>query len=298
MQKNVFQNLLQSILIIVIISLISVPSHAQTGGYSIFHETMVDMTWQEVGKAAKEDAIILLPLAVIEEHGPHMNCGIDTYLGYLISKLTRRELEKRGVKTLIAPPFYWGINSASHVFPGTFTTRQETMKALLYDIYSSLKSWGFKKVFNFITHGDGGHWRTIFESVINFRKELEMDLYIVLSDDDLKRARLTGKEPFIVSHRSTPYEQTEYLDIHAGAVETGIAAAYYPELVDKKKARTLKPTKLTAADLGKWVQDMKSVTPLGYFGDPAGFDAEWGKKYLESEIMLIADGIEEFLKKK
>jgi len=52
-----------------------------SGGYSIFPETMVDMTWPEVEKAAKEGAIVLMTTAVIEEHGPHMTCGIDTYLG-------------------------------------------------------------------------------------------------------------------------------------------------------------------------------------------------------------------------
>ena len=108
-----------------------------SGGYSIFHETMVDMTWPEVEKAARDGAVVLMTTAVIEEHGPHMSCGIDTYLGYLMCKITRRELEARGVKAVIAPPFYWGINVSSHVFPGTFTVRPETMKALLHDLLAS-----------------------------------------------------------------------------------------------------------------------------------------------------------------
>ena len=63
------------------------------GGYSIFHETMADMTWQEVEKAAQKGAVVLLAGAVIEEHGPHMVNGIDTYLGYMTCKIIRRELE-------------------------------------------------------------------------------------------------------------------------------------------------------------------------------------------------------------
>jgi creatinine amidohydrolase/Fe(II)-dependent formamide hydrolase-like protein len=38
---------------------------------------MVDITWPEVEKAAKQGTIILLPTAAIEEHAPHMGCGID-----------------------------------------------------------------------------------------------------------------------------------------------------------------------------------------------------------------------------
>ena len=46
--------------------------------------------------AAKAGAIVLTNTAVIEEHGPHMSCGIDTYLGYLWCKMVREELEARG----------------------------------------------------------------------------------------------------------------------------------------------------------------------------------------------------------
>ena len=121
---------------------------------------MVDMTWQEVEKAAEEGAVILTTTAVVEQHGPHMNCGIDTYLGYLYCTHVQRELEARGVKALVAPPFFWGINSASHVFAGSFTVRPETMKALLHDIFASLKSMGFTDIVNINAHGDGADIRT------------------------------------------------------------------------------------------------------------------------------------------
>ena len=116
---------------------------SRDGGYSIFHETMVDMAWPDIEKAAKAGAVVLMATAVIEEHGPHMSCGTDTYLGYLLCKLTRRQLESKGVKAVIAPPFFWGVNSATHVFPGTFAIQPETAKVLLWDIFASLKSMGF-----------------------------------------------------------------------------------------------------------------------------------------------------------
>jgi hypothetical protein len=175
-----------------------------SGGNSIFHETMVDMTWPEVEEAANQGAVILLPTAVIEEHGPHMSCGIDTYGAYLTSKLVRRELESRGIKTLIAPPFYWGINGTTHVFPGTFTVRKETMKALLHDILSSLKSWGFTDIFNINGHGDGQHCVTIFESIIDARSTLGINAYCVLSEEEVMRYGLAGNDSYIPSFRRGP----------------------------------------------------------------------------------------------
>jgi creatinine amidohydrolase len=213
---------------------------ATSGGYSIFDETMVDMTWPDVEKAAKEGAVILMTTAVIEEHGPHMSCGIDAYGGYLMCKLTRRELESRGIKTLIAPPFYWGINQTSHVFPGTFTVRPETMKAMLHDMLASLKNMGFQHVFNINAHGDSFHIRTAIEAIIEVQKSLGLNVRYLMAEEDAKRSRLTGNEPFLLLHKSPPsdMEAGEYLDLHAGAGETGFMAAFFPDQVNSKLART------------------------------------------------------------
>ena len=267
-------------------------------GYSIFHETMADMTWQEVEKAAKAGAIILLPTAVIEEHGPHMGCGVDTYLAYQTCKLARRELESRGIKTLIAPPFYWGINRTTHVFPGTFTVRPETMKALLEDILRSLKSWGFKRVYNINWHYDGGHISTLFQTIRGAQESVGISTYFVLSEEDVRRFGLKGDEPFIVVHKSpmVEAEPQEYLDLHAGAGETGIMAAHFPDQVDMELTKTLKPTRLTYRDVGKWVTDARKVTPLGYFGDPASLNIDEAREYHESFCKMIADAIEKDIK--
>jgi creatinine amidohydrolase len=267
---------------------------ATSGGYSIFYETMVDMNWPDVGKAAEQGAVILLPTAVIEEHGPHMSCGIDTYGAYLVCKLARRELESRGIKTLIAPPFYWGINGTTHVFPGTFTVRKETMKALLHDIFSSLKSWGFNDIFNLNFHGDGQHCITILESIVDARETLGLNAYCVLSEQEIMRYGLSGNEPFVVTRNSPPSDEQpqEFLDIHAGADETGIVAAFFPEQVDTDLALTLEPTRITYSEVAQWLTDARRVTPLGYLGDPAGFDTEAAREYLKADCILIADSIE------
>jgi creatinine amidohydrolase len=270
-----------------------------SGGYSIFHETMVDMTWPEVEKAAKEGAIILMTTAVIEEHGPHMSCGCDAYGGYLMNKLTRHELESRGVKTLIAPPFYWGINQTSHVFPGTFTVRPETMKAMLHDMLASLKNMGFQHVFNINAHGDGSHIRTAIEAIIEAQKSLGLDVRYLMAEENAKRAGLTGKEPFLLVHKSPPsdMEAGEYLDLHAGAGETGFMAAFFPDQVNSRLARTLQPTKVTVKEIGEWVKDMKKVTPQGYLGDPAKYDAAKAKKEVEESCRMMAEAIADFMTK-
>ncbi|MFC1565029.1 creatininase family protein [candidate division KSB1 bacterium] len=270
---------------------------AESGGYSIFKGTMADMTWQEIEAAAKENTPVLMSIAVIEEHGPHMCNGIDTYLGYLACKLIKEELQSREKNVLIAPPFYWGINSANHMFPGTFTVREETMKALLHDIFVSLQSWGFNDVFLFIAHGDRLHNQVIFRSVIDSRRKLDINARIFYPESDMRRSGFSGRESFLAPYKF-PVERpvTEYLDIHAGMFETGVVAAYFPELVNEEIARKLIGTRIRPQDAGEFYRNAKKVTPLGYIGDPAKYDADFAKEIWDALCKNLADAVEKEIK--
>ncbi len=276
---------------------LSIMAAAQEG-YSIFHETMADMTWQEVEKAAKDGAIVLLPTAVIEEHGPHMGCGVDTYMAYQTCQLVRRELESRGIKTLIAPPMFWGINRTTKAFPGSFTVKPETMKALLEDILISLKSWGFEHVYDINWHNDGLHRITLLLAMKYAQESLGMDARFVLSEEDAARFQLKGDEPFILVHKSPVWDQPpqEYMDLHAGAGETGLMAAYFPDQVNLELTEKLESTKLTSRDIEEWIVNPKKVTPLGYYGNPAGHNSSKSKDNQEKSCKMIADAIEKALK--
>ena len=40
----------------------------------------MDMTWQDVAGADTGRWIAVLPLAAVEQHGPHLPLGVDTYI--------------------------------------------------------------------------------------------------------------------------------------------------------------------------------------------------------------------------
>jgi len=273
-------------------------------GYSIFDETMVDMTWPEVEKATEDEAIVLLPTGVIEEHGPHLGLGVDTYCSSLMCKLTRRELEAKGIKTLVAPPYYWGINNATGSFPGSFSVRKETMKAVLYDILASLKRWGFTYVFNINWHGETDHVVAILEAIEEARIHTGIMAYFLVPERmalNIKRFGLTGKEEHIIVQKPSPRigSPPKYLNIHAAAIETGIMVNYFPDQVNVELARTLKPTGLTIDDIMVWMRggsNARQMTPLGYFGDPASFAPEAGRQLMESGARSMANLIEIFIK--
>lgn len=248
------------------------------GGYSIFGETMVELAWTQVETAAKEDAVVLLPTAVIEEHGPHMSLGIDAYESYLACQITRRNLEARGFKVVIAPGLYWGINEDTGRFPGSFSLRPDTLKAVVYDLLESLHRWGFTHIFVLNTHGDPTHNRALASGIEEARKSLGSKAYFVLTRGEVMRYGLSGRDGVLIQ-QDAPYDGPlpTHPEVHAGAFEVGMMVNYFPSEVDVELAKTLQPT--------------NSFEPLGYWGDPAGFNAEASKKYFEAYYQMSAEAI-------
>ena len=267
-------------------------------GYSIFEETMADMTYLQIEEAAKERALVLLPVGLIEEHGPHLPLGVDVYGAYINTKRVKAELGKRGIKSLIAPPFYWGMNNATASFAGSFTVREETMVNLLWDMVASLKRWGFDRVFIINHHYDGDHTRTLMTAIQKARLDTGVRAYWIIGDFLAKRFRFTGREPYLLIYEAPPDPPTEQMEIHADSYETGFMMHYFTDLVDVEILKSLKPTDLTVRDLMIWRQgwdDARKVTPQGFFGDPASATAEQGKKSVEAFGKAAAEVIERFL---
>jgi len=264
-------------------------------GYSIFLGTMADMTWFEIENAAKNQTIVLFPLGVIEEHGPHMACGADIYSAYLQCRLVQNELIKKKLPTIIAPPFYWGINTSTRNFPGSFDMRPEAMKALLTDILANLKQWGFTKIYYVNSHGEAGHNLVLLESAKESLQNLKIDSRVIMSDKMCRRFGLKGDEDYILSVDFNPppgWPDVQVPDFHAGAEETGDMVAFYPNLVQSELARTLKAPVVKEGDYRFWGQDARKITPLGYGGDPAAFNAEWSRKAVIAYCQAVARAIE------
>ncbi len=218
---------------------------------SIFAGTMVEMTWPEVSQAADEGAVVLLPVGIIEEHGPHMDLSPDVFMAYFFCRSLKQKLQEKGIKAIIAPPFYWGISPDCAHFPGTFSVRPETMKALLVDIFTSLDSWGFKNLFVANSHGDHTHVDMINAAIEDMRSSLTMRTdYLGALDVPVENP------PVFPPNREGSYTP----DYHAGAIETAAMNTFYPQLVNTALAKQLKP------------QD--NFYSLGYRGDPASYDLE------------------------
>ena len=236
---------------------------------------MVEMTWQEVQAGADRGAIVLLPIGIVEGHGPHLDLSADFYLSTLMCRFLKQEISKKGIESLIAPPMYWGISNDVAGFAGTFSVSPETMKGLLTDILTSLKSWGFRRVFIQNAHGDPTHIEIIKSAISEANQTSDFNVYFMWElgievENDIVFPPMREK-------RFDP-------DYHAGAIETAQMVTFFPEKVRVDVAKSLKP------------QD--SFQPFAYCGDPANFDQEINiAEFTYADTLLDALKIEAILER-
>lgn len=271
-------------------------------GYSVFAHTMADMTWTDVETAIQTGAVILLPSGPMEEQGPHLPLATDLYMSYAICTRLRDALAVRGIPALIAPPYYWGINYVTGGFPGSFTVRAETMKAILFDLMACLERWGARHMFLADLHGDPHHRRALLESLLAARQQLNLDPRILISQWEAAEAGLAEtRDPVLVFEVDIPSDTPPGPpdDVHAGAFATATMHRHFSALVNLDLAGALPPTDLTFRDVPSWQRGgeaARRLTPAGYFGSPGKFaEAAAVPDFITEYARFAATRIEAYL---
>lgn len=247
---------------------------------SIFKNSMVDMSYTQIEKLSGKRAPVLIPISVMEEHGPHLCTGVDMYLTQCVCKKIQDKLGADNIETIIAPPFYWGVNSVTNGFTGSFCISEETANQLLYEIIQNFEKWEFKNVFFISFHGDFKHMKTIAKVALRVQETLKIQVHYLA---DQKLFYQLGYKELPACFAPVNLEpdkvnvENDFLDVHAGANETSWMLLEFPELVDIDLAKQLEPTNLTMQDVWKWSlggSTARQLTPLGYCGNPANVQLE------------------------
>jgi len=262
--------------------------------YSIFKETIADMTFPELARAAQGRAVVLWGLGVIEQHGPHLPLGTDVYMPSELLRRVRKQLAEKGVESVIMPPFYWGVNQVSGLFPGSFVVRPETMIELMVDLIKSLKKDSFTKLFFVSGHGDALHNRTIHAWIKRGADESGVKARFVGAPSFFKRLGIEADDPYILPTLREVERPCKFFDVHACKFETSAMWAIYPELVKDEMLPTLKSTDFGIDDLMEWRKGGEHAlrkTPQGFLGDPAASDRVFGEQIMAAHAALVAETI-------
>ena len=110
---------------------------------------MMEVEWRkpradEFRDLAKQDAIVILPVAAIEQHGPHLPVETDTMIGEAIAAGTAQRPAARGERTVVLPAMWMGPSEHHMPFGATITLRLTAFQAVIEDICRSLQRQGFQ----------------------------------------------------------------------------------------------------------------------------------------------------------
>lgn len=244
-----------------------------------------DLPWPAFRDPPK-DTVAVLPVAAMEQHGPHLPVSVDTTINEGLVAHTLALLPA-ALPVLVLPTQAIGC-SVEHVrFPGTLTATPETLIALWTEIGESVARAGIRKLV--ILNSHGGQPQIV--DIVCRRLRSRCGMFAV----GCLWSRL-GLPPGIVGAEEARH------GIHGGQVETALLRQLAPDLVDMAQARrfdsawiaqestltTLEPE--GAVGFGWETQDLH---PAGALGDASRATAEDGARILDHAARRLAALLEE-----
>ncbi len=206
---------------------------------------------------------VILPVGSVEEHGPHLPLGTDTFHAM---EVARRIAELSPV--LVAPPLYYGLCRSTREHPGTVSISGDTLRALVADLGWEFHRQGFENFVIMSGHAGGTHMAALVEAGETLLTELPGLKVAVVNLLDLLRDGVAAR-PELVKTKG---------DSHAGEVETALMLAARPDLVEGSA-----PAEWPTFPKYLLVRDKRRYWPGGVWGDPAPATAEQGEAILRAE---------------
>ena len=107
----------------------------------------------ELRDQARRNAIVILPIASLEQHGPHLPVEVDSILGETVASRTAQKILSKGQAVLVLPVLWTGLSEHHMSFGGTVTLDNATFAALIEGVVRSVLRHGFRRMVLLNAHG-------------------------------------------------------------------------------------------------------------------------------------------------
>jgi creatinine amidohydrolase len=244
---------------------------------------------QLAASGAIDKAVAVLPVAAIEQHGPHLPLSVDTTLVNGVVNASLAHLPA-GLPVLFLPTQQIGKSNEHIRFPGTLTLSAQTLISVWMELGASVARAGIKKLVLLNSHGGQ------------------------VSVMDIVARDLRSAHDIIAIHTSWynlplgdavtalfPPEEHRF-GIHAGDMETSMMLALAPQLVDMAQAqnfhsssqdRAAKYPILGNGSSAKLGWQMQDYNPQGAAGNALAATAAKGQLLVDAAGLQLARLLQE-----
>ncbi|NHM32972.1 creatininase family protein [Neobacillus terrae] len=233
---------------------------------------MMDLSlrqFEDVLKSGVDTAI--LPIGMVEAHGPHCSLGTDV----LIPREFLRRLDRIiGEKVVIGAEISYGHSWALQSFKGTIDVSVEAFSNYVFEVGKEFHRSGFKNLVFFNGHGGNiNSLNTVGEKLADLGLTILMINWWVDYRDTIKTI---AAEPG-----------------HAGEDETSLVLAISESLADTSQVGNHQIELSPKIKYRNWG---RSIFPEGYLGNAGAATVEKGEKLYQAMIPLMLKDFEDMWK--
>ena len=233
-----------------------------------------DLTARDFAQLDAARTIAVLPVAAIEQHGPHLPLSVDTTLVNGVIAATLPHIAD-DVRVLFLPTQQVGKSNEHARYPGTLTLSTTTLIANWMELGACVARTGIKKLVLFNSHGG----QVSVMDIVTRDLRAAHDMMVFASN----WYSLGLPDGLIDAHEMR-------FGIHAGELETSMMLALTPQFVDMQYAENFVSSSAAraarfpqvgngmAAKLGWQMQDLN---PKGAAGNAASATADKGRAVLD-----------------
>ena len=247
-----------------------------------------DLAWPEFQGLDAERTVAILPVAAVEQHGPHLPVGVDDFINEGVVAAAMKLMPD---SVLVLPASHVGKSNEHLAFPGTLSFRAETLIAMWTEIGECVHRAGIRKFVMLNSHGGQPQIMEIVARDLRVR----LGMFAVAAG---LSALNTARGLF------TPLEGRH--GIHAGANETSQMMHLRPTLVREEARKDFVPASIgieaefsllraeaAGVSFGWQSQDLHAS---GACGDATDSDARRGRLVVESKAENVARLVEEVVR--
>jgi creatinine amidohydrolase len=217
-------------------------------------------------------SLAILPLATIEQHGPHLPLATDLIVVDAIARDVARELPET---TYLLPTFPFGTSIAQSGFPGTVWLGTQTLARVVRDVVEGLRVQGVSRVVVIPSPGGPG------ESPVKLRANAIVKTAVRQLNYDYPGLDAIWVQPLTAARQELrAIFEAAGEDVHAGEVETSLLLHLRPDLVQGSAEDCTPAVGRECLDFVPFV----SLCPGGVWGRASLASAEKGARAFAAAV--------------